>query len=239
MLSIMAQPDARDWNGAPPDPLLADWSNLEISMKGMRIAYSPTFGYAKVQPEVQAVVDAAAQIFSNLGAEVELVETPFQDPTAHFGILFAAGIAHSLRHLTGQQLELLDPGLRHMLFVGEAIDRRTFMEASEAAMGLGRQMRLFHQTYELLISPTVAVAPFTAGSSSPNGYDPSNWFQWAPFAFPFNMTGQPAITVPCGLTGDRLPIGLQIVSAPYADKLLLSAARAFERASAPVGHPIN
>jgi aspartyl-tRNA(Asn)/glutamyl-tRNA(Gln) amidotransferase subunit A len=239
MLSIMARPDARDWNAAPPDPTLADWSNLDVSMTGMRIAYSPTFGYGKIQNEVKASVEAAAHVFSDLGADVEFVSAPFKDPTPQFRVLFAAGISHALRNLTPPQRALLDPGLQKLIACGETIDRRSFMEATEAAMTLGREMRLFHETYQLLISPTVAVAPFTAGALSPQGYDPSDWFDWSPFAHPFNMTGQPAVTVPCGLTKDGLPIGLQLVSAPYTEKLLLSAARAFEQSCPnPVGQAI-
>jgi aspartyl-tRNA(Asn)/glutamyl-tRNA(Gln) amidotransferase subunit A len=116
-----------------------------------------------------------------------------------------------------------------LLAFGESIDRRAFMEATEATMTLGRHMRLFHETYRLLVSPTVAVAPFEAGALSPEGYDPADWFDWSPFAHPFNMTGQPAMTVPCGSTTTGLPIGLQLVGAPFSEMLLLSVARAFEQ----------
>jgi aspartyl-tRNA(Asn)/glutamyl-tRNA(Gln) amidotransferase subunit A len=236
MLSIMARPDARDWNAAPPDPTLADWSSLGVSIKGVRIAYSPTFGYGKVQPEVKASVDAAVQVLSGLGANVELVTAPFEDPTPQFRALFAAGIAHSVRNMITEHRAMLDPGLQKLIAFGETVDRCGFMEATEAAMILGRQMRLFHETYQLLVSPTVAVAPFAVGVLSPEGYDPDDWFDWSPFTYPFNMTGQPAITVPCGLTKDRLPIGVQLVGAPYAEKVLLSAALAFEQ-NCP--HPIG
>jgi aspartyl-tRNA(Asn)/glutamyl-tRNA(Gln) amidotransferase subunit A len=135
---------------------------------------------------------------------------------------------------------MLDPGLQELIAFGDTVDRRAFMDATEATMTLSRQMRLFHETYRLLISPTVAVAPFAGGSLSPEGYDPSDWFDWSPFTYPFNMTGQPAISVPCGFTADGLPIGLQIVSAPYTEKLLLSAARAFEQMRAkPVTHRLD
>lgn len=237
MLSLMAKPDARDWNGAPPDASLSDTQGSPLQMKGLRVAYSPTFGFAKVQPEVTAAVDAAAQLFRDLGADIDVIDAPFDNPTEHCRVLFEAGISHSLRRLNPQQIELLDPGLRDVISRGETIDRRAFMEATEAAMTLGRQMRIFHERYDLLISPTVAVTPFSVGRLSPDGYDPTTWFGWAPFAFPFNMTGQPAITLPCGLSSDRLPIGLQMVSAPYTETFLLAAANTFELACAPIGRP--
>ena len=111
---------------------------------------------------------------------------------------------------------------------GETIDRRSYMEAVEAGMMLGSQMRLFHQTYDLLLTPTVAVEPFQVGRLSPPGYDQDDWLSWSPFAYPFNVTGQPALTIPCGLTSSGLPVGLQIVGGAFADRLVLSAARAYE-----------
>jgi aspartyl-tRNA(Asn)/glutamyl-tRNA(Gln) amidotransferase subunit A len=236
MLSVMTKPDARDWNGAPPDPSFENWQDIDASLKGLRVAYSPTFGYGKVHPDVRASVDVAVNIFEELGAHVEAIEKPFADPTPAFRILFSAGIAHSLRKLTPQQRDLLEPGLAKMVAEGEAVDRTSYMEASEAAMTLSREMRQFHEKYALLLSPTVAVPAFTAGILSPEGYDPDDWFSWSPFSYPFNMTGQPALTLPCGLSRGGLPIGLQLVGAHYSEKLLLAAARAFEVANpAPIG----
>jgi aspartyl-tRNA(Asn)/glutamyl-tRNA(Gln) amidotransferase subunit A len=228
----------RHWNGAPIDPAFEKWDDLAMPLKGLRIAYSPTFGYAKVQPEVQASVEAAVQVFKKLGASIDLVEKPFKDPTPAMKVLFATGIAHSVRKLSNTQRNLIDPGVQPMIAFGESVDRTAFMEASEVSMTLAREMRLFHEQYPLLLSPTVAVAPFAVGTLSPEGYDPEDWLSWSPFTYPFNMTGQPAMSVPCGLTSGGLPIGLQLVGAHYAEKLLLRAAYAFEQANpTPVGFP--
>lgn len=240
MMSLMTKPDPRDWNGAPVDPAFEKWDDLAMPLKGLRIAYSPTFGYAKVQPEVQASVEAAAQVFRSLGASVDLVEKPFKDPTLPMKVLFAAGIAHSVRKLSATQRDLIDPGVQPMIAFGEGVDRTAFMEASEVSITLAREMRLFHEKYPLLLSPTVAVAPFAVGTLSPEGYDPEDWLSWSPFTYPFNMTGQPAMSIPCGLTSDGLPIGLQLVGVHYAEKMLLRAAYAFEQANpTPVGFPAN
>jgi aspartyl-tRNA(Asn)/glutamyl-tRNA(Gln) amidotransferase subunit A len=231
MLSIMAQPDARDWNSAFPDPSLDAWDVLDKPLQGLKIAYSPTFSYGKVQPEIAETVASAVKVFASLGAEIEQIDVPFPNPTKAFRTLFAAGLAHAARHMTAAQRTLLDPGHAAVIAGGETISRTAFMEASEVSMTLARQMRLFHQQYPILLSPTVAVAPFGAGALSPEGYDPDDWLDWSPFTYPFNMTGQPALTVPCGLTSDGLPVGLQLVGTHFSDKLLLSAANAFERAN--------
>lgn len=231
MLSAMAQADARDWNGAFPDPSLQAWGVLDNPLKGMKIAYSPTFGYATVQPEIAETVAAAVKVFASLGAEIEQIDAPFPNPTPAFRTLFAAGLAHAARNMSAEQRAQFEPGYAAIIATGEKIGRTEFMEASEISMTLSRQMRLFHQTYPILLSPTVAVAPFQAGILSPKGYDPDDWLSWSPFTYPFNMTGQPALTVPCGLTSANLPIGLQMVGTHFSEKLLLSAARAFEIAN--------
>jgi aspartyl-tRNA(Asn)/glutamyl-tRNA(Gln) amidotransferase subunit A len=103
------------------------------------------------------------------------------------------------------------------------------MEAVEAGMTFGRQMRMFHQTYDLLLTPTVAVEPLEVGRLSPEDYDQNDWLSWAPFAYPFNVTGQPAATTPCGITSSGLPVGLQIVGNAFSDRLVLSAAHTYEK----------
>jgi Asp-tRNA(Asn)/Glu-tRNA(Gln) amidotransferase A subunit family amidase len=95
-------------------------------------------------------------------------------------------------------------------------------------------VRLFFERYELLLTPTTAVPPFAIGIDYPTeiaGRPVSSPLAWLPFTFPFSMTGQPAISVPCGWTREGLPVGLQIVGRRFADAAVLRAARMFEIAS--------
>ena len=92
-------------------------------------------------------------------------------------------------------------------------------------------MSLFHRKWDLLVTPTLPIPAFTAGRNVPEGWPDEHWQSWTPFTYPFNLTQQPAATVPCGLTAAGLPIGLQIVGARYADALVLRAARAYEAAA--------
>ena len=228
LLAVMSRPDARDWNALPSDPALENWDNLNLSTKTLRVAYSKTLGYANVQPNVATLFDRAVKEFAAIGPDLQQVEEPFGNATPFCRVLFEAGVAHAVRRFSQDQRKQLDPGLAAMAQRGETIDRRSYMEAVEAGMMLGSQMRLFHQTYDLLLTPTVAVEPFQVGRLSPSGYDQDDWLSWSPFAYPFNVTGQPALTIPCGLTPSGLPVGLQIVGGAFADRLVLSAARAYE-----------
>ena len=89
-------------------------------------------------------------------------------------------------------------------------------------------MRRFHETYDLLLTPTLPLAAFEAGQERPDPVHQPRWINWAPFSNPFNLTQQPAASVPCGLSTAGLPVGLQIVGPMHADALVLRAARSFE-----------
>ena len=105
-----------------------------------------------------------------------------------------------------------------------------FQAAADQRAALGHANRLFHERYDLLLTPTLAVPAFPVGRLSPDGYDPEDWLSWSPFTYPFNLTGQPAITVPCGFTKDGLPVGLQIAGPTHGDDLVLRAAHAYQAA---------
>ena len=95
---------------------------------------------------------------------------------------------------------------------------------------LGAGLRRFHESYDLLLTPTLPLAAFAAGVERPDPARQPRWLNWAPFSHPFNLTQQPAASVPCGRTAAGLPVGLQIVGPMHGDALVLRAARAFETA---------
>jgi aspartyl-tRNA(Asn)/glutamyl-tRNA(Gln) amidotransferase subunit A len=93
---------------------------------------------------------------------------------------------------------------------------------------LGQHMSVFHSSYDVLLTPTLPSPAFEVGRIAPAGTDQSNWMHWTPFSYPFNLTQQPAASIPCGFTTSGLPVGLQIVAAKYRDDLVLPVARAYE-----------
>jgi aspartyl-tRNA(Asn)/glutamyl-tRNA(Gln) amidotransferase subunit A len=122
---------------------------------------------------------------------------------------------------------------------GSAAD---YLDATAVRMDLGRLMGRFHETYDLLVTPTMPITAFARGLQAPEGWPSQWWPSWTPYTYPFNMTQQPAVSVPCGTTAAGLPVGLQIVGARHDDARVLRAARAYERASGelftrPVDNP--
>ena len=112
----------------------------------------------------------------------------------------------------------------------QRLGRRTISRPSARRGALGQHMPAFHERFDLLLTPTVPIAAFAAGVELPDPTRQERWIDWAPFSYPFNLTQQPAASVPCGLTAAGLPVGLQIVGPMHADALVLRAARAFEAA---------
>ena len=229
MLNVMAKPDARDPANLPYDG--RDFRDgVEDGVRGLRVAFSPTLGYARVDPEVADLAARAAEALAGLGAEVEQVDVPFDDPSECFRIHFFSGISHALRNLTPEQRGLIDPGILPILEASRGIGRAEYMEAIDWRVAFSRAAKRFLDTFDVLVTPTMAVPPFEVGRLSPEGYDPENWMEWSPFTYPFNLTGQPAISVPCGFTEAGLPVGLQIAGQYHDEATVLRAARAYEAA---------
>ena len=229
MLNVLALPDSRDAFALPYDG--RDYRiGLEDGVRGLKIAFSPTLGFAAVEPEVAQAVAAAALAFAELGARVEQVDPGFADPTAVFRTHWSVGAANLLRNFTAEQRAQMDPGLQEIAAAGARTPLMDYLAAVQQRGELGASMGKFHETFDLLLTPAVPIAAFAAGAERPDPARQPRWIDWAPFSAPFNLTQQPAASVPCGLTAAGLPVGLQIVGPMFADALVLRAARAFEAA---------
>ncbi len=236
MMNVLKKPDARDWTSLPPDA--ADYTvGLEDGIRGLRIAYSPTLGYANnVHPEISAAVDAAVRQLQALGAHVEQVDPGFEDPLEITTGLWFLGAHTVWSSLSPEQQAVTDPDFRAEAEPG-APPRAAQVQPLHQRRGvLGSHMRQFMQRYDLLVTPSVAVPAFEARPAGTQKMDPQAMLGWTPFSYPFNLTQQPAITVPCGLTSKGLPMGLQIVGPMFGDALVLRAARAYESVQ-PVARP--
>ncbi len=236
MMNVLKKPDARDWTSLPPES--TDYTvGLEDGIRGLRIAYSPTLGYARnVHPEITAAVDAGVRQLQALGAHVEQVDPGFDDPLDITTGLWFLGAHTVWSGLTPEQQAVTDPDFRAEAALGAQLSAAQVQQLNLRRGALGSHMRQFMQRYDLLVTPSVAVPAFEARPAGTVPMDPQAMLGWTPFSYPFNLTQQPAITVPCGLTSKGLPMGLQIVGPMFGDALVLRAARAFESVH-PVPRP--
>jgi aspartyl-tRNA(Asn)/glutamyl-tRNA(Gln) amidotransferase subunit A len=237
MMNVIKQPDARDWTSLPPDS--TDYLNgLDDGIRGWRIAYSPTLGYAKnVDPEVAAAVAAAVQQLADLGAVVEQVDPGFDDPLDISTGLWFLGAWTVWNTLTPEQQALTDPDFRAEAEIGSCYSALQVQQLNLKRGALGSHMRQFMRRYDVLVTPTVSIPAFDAKPAGHTPMDPAAMLGWTPFSYPFNLTQQPACTIPCGLTRDGLPIGLQFVGPMFGDAQVLRAARAYERLH-PIPRPV-
>ncbi len=227
MLTVLSGPDHRDPYALPPDD--TDYRDrIEGGVRGWRIAYSPALGYAKVDPEIAAAVAEAVRCFEGLGANVEEVDGIFASPREALLTLWASGAARIIGDFPAARRALLDPGLAAIVAAGERISAVDYLGADLIRTALGQTMAEFHQKYDLLLTPMMPIPALAVGHDLNDPATEQHWVDWTPFSYPFNLTRQPAASIPCGLTRAGLPIGLQIIGPLYADDRVLRAARAFE-----------
>lgn len=230
MMDVLTGADARDWS-AMPVPADSYLSRLEEGVRGLRIGYSTTLGYGTNEPDVQAALDEAAGVFEGLGAHVEQVDPGFEDPVQAFHVLWFTAAGMVVRGFGDDALERVDPVLAREIRAHADDSAADYLEATAVRMAMGSRMGAFHADYDLLLTPTMPIAAFAAGQDAPDGWSSDLWTSWTPYTYPFNMTQQPALSVPCGFTGDERPIGLQLVGPRHADALVLRAGAAYEAAT--------
>ena len=230
MLNVLKRPDARDWLSLPEDD--HDYlAHLDNGIHGLKIAYSQALGYASgVDPEVAAAVHAAVQQLQALGAHVEQVDPGIEDPL-HITIgLWFMGAWTIWNSLSGEQQSLADPDFAAEAAAGSTCSALDIQRLTLERGALDAQLRQFMQHWDLLVAPAEAVPAFDARPAGTQQLTAENMLGWTPFSYPFNLSRQPACSIPCGLTKAGLPIGLQIVGPMFGDALVLRAARAYETA---------
>jgi len=228
MMNTITRPDARDWTALPFDSI--DYTaGLKDGVKGLRVAYSPTLGYAKnVHPDIAAAVKKAASYLAQLGAQVEQVDPGIEDPLDITTGLWFAGAYQVWRALSKEQQALTDPDFAAQAALGERLDVNAVHQLNQRRGLLGSHLRQFMQRFDLILTPSTAVPAFKALPAGHSAMSSEAMLGWTPFSYPFNLSQQPAISLPCGLTADGLPMGVQLVGPMFADALVLRAAKALE-----------
>jgi aspartyl-tRNA(Asn)/glutamyl-tRNA(Gln) amidotransferase subunit A len=237
MLDALAGFDPRD-RLSLPRPASSFREALQDDVSGLRVAYCPALGHP-VAPEVAAVVGDAVAVFeTELGCRIEQVPAPWADPNEIVDVFFASAYAglHAGGYGIGADpdaaLGELDPGLARLVTRGLGLSAADLTRAHLALLRFADQARAFMEAWDLLLTPTLPVTAFVAGEDQPPGS--ASPHDWLSTTYPFNLTGQPAATVPAGVA-DGLPLGLQVVGALRDDATVLAAAAAFERARPWVG----
>lgn len=225
LMDLITGFDHRDWS-AMPTPYGSFSSGLDEGVAGLRIGFSPTLGYGHNDPDVETAVRAAVQVLADAGAEVTEVDPGFDDPVEAFHVLWFSGAAKVLQG-HDSEFGLIDPGLREIVETGRELSASDYLDATAVRMAIGVTMGAFHAEHDLLITPTMPITTFGTDRQAPSDRPSQLWTSWTPYSYPFNMTQQPALSVPCGFSSG-LPVGLQIVGPRHADRLVLRAGQTFQ-----------
>jgi len=229
MMTVISKPDALD-PASIPSGGLPFHTLLEGGVSGLKIAYSPTLGGHPVAPDVAASVKSAVDWFADNGAQVHEFEPDMDKVTWAFHVIWTTAAAWRLRDLSEEERAQVDPGLIEISDQGAAHPVTDYHQALAVRNDLRMRMCEVFEDIDLMLTPTLPIGAFEAGYNRPrSGEQGSDWETWTPFTYPFNLTQQPAMTVPCGLTDDGMPIGLQIIGWRGDDALIMQAAHAFDR----------
>ena len=231
MLSAIAQPDARDmaaWNMPAPDFSVG----LEDGVRGLRVAFSPKLGHVSVlDPEIEAATRKAARALQEQGAIVEEADPPLARALELIRAMWWPVAAAIVDTVPPERRAEMDPGFLAIAELGRGYSVGAYLAAYTARAELHNAMLAFHARYDLLLTPAMPMTAPVASSALPKtpglGDD---WMEWSPYTYPFNLTQQPAASVPSGCASNGLPMAVQLVGPLGADQTVLRAARALEQA---------
>ncbi|MCF8587514.1 amidase [Gordonia liuliyuniae] len=234
----LIRPDSRDWSAVPRSATCPDGEGFlttaldglrsDTPLAGVRVAYSRNLGFGVNDPDVEREVDAAVAALADLGARVDEIDLGLSDPVDAFHVLWFAGAAAVVKPLGDGAIDRIDPTLRDALSRYHDFTAQDYLDAVAERMALGVRLGAVHHTYDVLVTPTTPIPAFAAGADVPPGWHSPDWTSWTPYTYLFNMTQQPALSVPCGMTDTGLPVGIQLVGARFADRTVVRTGAALE-----------
>lgn len=233
VLAWMCRPDTRDpIASAVPAPHYP--SVLTQGVNGLRVAVSPTLGFAPPADAVRmASLEGAAKALAAAGATVTWEDPPLWNIRAAFATIWEAAYASAVMTTPAERLTLFDPGLLDIGRRGLATPAVTEKLAQAERTRFTHAMVTFHRRFDLLLCPTLPLGAFRAGHgvNTPDAVRYPEWYDWTPYTWPFNMTKQPCASVPWGLDGEGLPVGVQLVATHFREDLVLRGSAVLEAAN--------
>ena len=239
LLQVLAGHDRRDpstLREAVPDFMAA----ADKDIKGLRIAWSPDYGFANVEPEVLEVTARAAQVFEELGCQVEESDLVMESPYDAYGPIYESGIYWAFREHRENNPDQLTQFTKDYVDWGSKVTAGDYSRALGLTDILKAQMADLFEDYDLLLSPVMSLAALRVGEYpeeiAGKPVYPHRYFSFHPFTYPINAIGHAAASIPAGFSSDGMPIGLHIVGKKGGEEDVIAASAAFERARPWIQH---
>lgn len=232
LFDILKGPDPRDHHALPDDGLR--YCSARIDMSGLKVAYAPTLFDVAVDDEVDGVVKGAvARLKDTFGLAIETVRVAWDDPIRIFETLWVAGRGV----VSGRQADGaaggFGSGFANLIRQARGFDLADYLDAARARAVYAADIHRFFERFDILLTPTLPILPFEAELEAPAGMGSNSeilpWTGWTPFTYPFNISGNPAASIPAGLSSAGLPVGLQVVGPRHADASVLAFCRNLEQ----------
>lgn len=232
MLNVIGRYDYRDPYATRGQP--HDWGKeMRDGLSGLTIAFSPDLGYARVDEGVATRVREAAGKLEALGATIVEIHPGFESPIDTYRKIWFTASKVLYDQCAPGDREKLDPGLVDNARAAQKWSAADLFRALGERARLTERLEHFNRDYHLLMTPVLAVEPFEVNHEVPPGSDMRDWEEWTPFTYPFNLSQQPAASIPCGFSDSGLPVAFQLAGGKYDDARVLRAAHAYTEAYPP------
>jgi aspartyl-tRNA(Asn)/glutamyl-tRNA(Gln) amidotransferase subunit A len=199
---------------------------------GLKIAFSPTLGYARVQKDIMTLVEEAVNCFKEMGYKVELWEGVLPDVGDTWSTIMNLDLYSRLHMMLDKNRDKMGKTLVKELDQAKSFSVDDHIKVQRVRTELNRIMEQFFERFDLLLTPTMPTEAFAAKGPPPTEIDGQAipLLGAVAFTYPFNLSGHPAASVPAGLTMNGLPAGMQIIAPRHRDDLVLQASYAYEQA---------
>lgn len=231
MFDILKGPDPRDHHALPDDGLC--YCKEKTNVSELRVAYAPTMFGVDVDDDVSRCIDeAVARIKSTFKVDVKSMTLDWEDPIDIFEVLWVAGRGVAYGRQPDNSDRRFGAGFSGLIEDSKKFDLADYLDGTKARAIYAARIHRFFENYDILLMPTIPILPFDAELEAPAEMGSNSemlpWTGWTPFTYPFNITGNPAASIPAGLSSAGLPVGLQVIGPRHADACVLAFCRELE-----------
>jgi len=228
MLEVVTRPDPRDWYSLPPSRLDFNRNPAE-DVRKLRLGLYIGNAFHTVDPEIEQRIRELAARLEGAGARIEEIALPLDGSLDILLPHWHAGAMHLVSNVPEGKRDLMDPGLLAAARQGRALTLEQHYRATFLRQRFGEAMQAALRPFDAIITPTLPLLAFESGREWPAASTYRDWLEWAHYVFPFNLSRQPAASVPVGLSSGGLPIGAQVAGLLYEDEKVVGISRVVER----------